>query len=47
MNTELYFPREGSSYILTTETDFDDTVQELAEIDINITYKTEVNLFVF
>ena len=44
MNTELYFPREGRAYTLLTDSDFEETVRELGELDINIAYKTEVNL---
>ena len=44
MNTELYFPREGSSFALTTEKSFEKTVKELSEIDVSILFKTEINL---
>lgn len=44
MNTELYFPREGKSYPLTTEKAFERTVKKLSDIDVTILFKTEVNL---
>ena len=44
MNSELYFPRNGKSFAKTSEMDFEDTVKMLGDIDINIIYKTEINL---
>ena len=44
MNTELYFPRSGSSFAKTTESSFDTVVRKLSGMDINIIYKTEINL---
>lgn len=44
MYTELYFPRDGKSFSKTTDKDFEGTVKQLSELDINIIYKTEVNL---
>lgn len=44
MNTELYFPREGRSFSLTTEKAFEKTVKKLSDTDITILFKTEVNL---
>ena len=44
MNTELYFPREGTSFPKTAEKDFDNRVRQLSDMDINIVYKTEVDL---
>ena len=44
MNTELYFPREGTSFPKTTEKEFDSKVRQLSEMDINIVYKTEIDL---
>lgn len=44
MNSELYFPRNGKSFAKTSEMDFEDTVKLLGDVDINIIYKTEINL---
>ncbi len=44
MNAEIYFPREGKSFGQTAEKSFEDTVRKLNEINVNIIYKTEVNL---
>ncbi len=44
MNSELYFPRNGKSFAETSEMDFEDTVKLLGDIDINIIFKTEINL---
>ena len=44
MNAEIYFPREGKSFGRTAEKSFEDTVRKLNEINVNIIYKTEVNL---
>ena len=44
MNAEIYFPREGKSFGRTAEKSFDETVRKLNEINVNIIYKTEVNL---
>lgn len=44
MNSELYFPRTGKSFAQTSEMDFEDTVKLLGDVDINIIYKTEINL---
>lgn len=44
MNTELYFPRSGKSFSRTSERSFEETVKQLGEADINIFYKTEINL---
>ena len=44
MNAEIYFPREGRSFGQTSESGFDETVKKLNDINVNIIYKTEVNL---
>ena len=44
MNAEIYFPREGKSFGQTAEKNFDETIRKLNEINVNIIYKTEVNL---
>lgn len=44
MNSELYFPRNGKSFSKTSEVDFEDTVKLLGDIDINVIFKTEINL---
>ena len=44
MNAEIYFPREGRSFGQTSENGFDETVKKLNDINVNIIYKTEVNL---
>lgn len=44
MKAEIYFPREGSSFAKTLENEFEDTLKKLSEVDVNIIYKTEINL---
>ena len=44
MNAEIYFPREGKAFGQTSEKSFDDTVKKLNDMNVNIIYKTEVNL---
>lgn len=44
MNVEIYFPREGTSFAQTSDKSFENTVKKLGNIDVNIIYKTEVNL---
>ncbi|MGN1456818.1 MAG: class B sortase [Acutalibacteraceae bacterium] len=44
MNAEIYFPREGKSFGCTSEKGFEETVKGLNNIDVNIIYKTEINL---
>lgn len=44
MNAEIYFPREGKSFAQTSEKSFENTIKKLNEIDVNIIYKTEINL---
>ena len=44
MNAEIYFPREGKSFGQTSGKSFENTIKKLNEIDVNIIYKTEVNL---
>ena len=44
MNAEIYFPREGRSFGQTSEKNFDETIRKLNELNVNIIYKTEVNL---
>lgn len=44
MNAEIYFPREGKSFGQTSGKEFEETIKKLNEIDVNIIYKTEVNL---
>ena len=44
MNSEIYFPREGKSFGCTSEKGFEETVKGLNKIDVNIIYKTEINL---
>ena len=44
MNAEIYFPREGRAFGQTAEKNFDETVKKLNDINVNIIYKTEVNL---
>lgn len=44
MNAEIYFPREGTSFGQTSDKNFDDVIKKLNEMDVNIIYKTEVNL---
>lgn len=44
MNSEIYFPREGKSFGCTAEKGFEETVKSLNNIDVNIIYKTEINL---
>ena len=44
MNAEIYFPREGKSFGQTSEKNFDETIRKLNDINVNIIYKTEINL---
>ena len=44
MNAEIYFPRSGNAFAQTAEKSFERTVKKLNEQDINIIYKTEVDL---
>lgn len=44
MNAEIYFPREGKSFGQTSEKNFEKTIKKLNDIDVNIIYKTEINL---
>ena len=44
MNAEIYFPREGKSFGCTSEKGFEEAVKGLNDIDVNIIYKTEINL---
>ena len=44
MNAEIYFPRNGKAFGQTSETSFETTIKKLNEINVNIIYKTEINL---
>lgn len=44
MNAEIYFPREGKSFAQTSSKAFENAIKNLNDIDVNIIYKTEVNL---
>ncbi len=44
MNAEIYFPRNGKAFGQTSEKSFEDTVKKLNSMNVNIIYKTEVNL---
>lgn len=44
MNTELYFPRGGKAFTESSRKEFDDAVKLLGESDVNIIFKTEINL---
>ncbi len=44
MNAEIYFPREGKSFVNTSDKAFENTIKRLNGINVNIIYKTEVNL---
>ena len=44
MNAEIYFPREGKAFGQTSEKNFDETIRKLNDINVNIIYKTEINL---
>ncbi len=44
MNAEIYFPRNGKAFGQTSETSFENTIKKLGELNVNIIYKTEINL---
>ena len=44
MNAEIYFPRNGKAFGQTSEKSFENTIKKLGDINVNIIYKTEVNL---
>jgi len=44
MNAEIYFPRNGRSFDQTTSKRFDSTIKKLSDINLNIIYKTEIDL---
>ena len=44
MNAEIYFPRNGKAFGQTAEKSFEDTIKKLNGINVNIIYKTEINL---
>ena len=44
MNAEIYFPRNGKAFGRTSEKSFEDTIKKLNSMNVNIIYKTEINL---
>lgn len=44
MNAEIYFPRNGKAFGQTSEKNFEDTLKKLNSMNVNVIYKTEVNL---
>ena len=44
MNAEIYFPRNGKAFGQTADKGFEDTITKLNSIQVNIIYKTEINL---
>ena len=44
MNAEIYFPRNGKAFGQTSENSFETTIKKLGGINVNIIYKTEINL---
>lgn len=45
MNAEIYFPREGYSLEASKTESFDNAVKKLAELDVQVMYKTEISIF--
>ncbi len=44
MNAEIYFPRSGKAFGTTSEKSFESTIKKLNGMNVNIIYKTEINL---
>ncbi len=44
MNAEIYFPRNGKAFGQTSDKSFEATIKKLNGINVNIIYKTEINL---
>ena len=44
MNAEIYFPRNGMAFGQTSEKSFEETIKKLSNSNVNIIYKTEINL---
>ena len=44
MNAELYLPKDGKVFSKTSDNAFEESVKLLSDIDINIIYKTEINM---
>ena len=44
MNAEIYFPRRGKAFGTTSEKSFESTVKKLNGMNVNVIYKTEINL---
>ena len=44
MNAEIYFPRNGKAFGQTADKSFEETIKKLNGINVNIIYKTEINL---
>ena len=44
MNAEIYFPRNGKAFGQTSERSFEVTIKKLTAENVNIIYKTEINL---
>jgi len=44
VNAEIYFPRNGKAFGRTSEKSFEDTIKKLNGMNVNIIYKTEINL---
>ncbi len=44
MNAELYLPKDGKVFAKTSDDAFEESVKLLSDIDINIIYKTEINM---
>ncbi|MBQ9462008.1 MAG: class B sortase, partial [Clostridia bacterium] len=44
MNAEIYFPRNGKAFGQTSERSFETTIKKLTSVNVNIIYKTEINL---
>ena len=44
MNAEIYFPRNGKAFGQTSEKSFEATIKKLGSVNVNIIYKTEINL---
>lgn len=44
MNAELYLPKEGKAFAKTSDNAFEENVKLLSDLDVNIIYKTEINM---
>ena len=44
MNAEIYFPRNGKAFGQTSEKSFETAIKKLTSVNVNIIYKTEINL---